>query len=219
MIDFYGVSKSYGQISILENVSLSLPAGRCVALLGRNGAGKSTVLSMIAGSLAPDRGEIRVGGSVSWPVGFAGAFHPDLTGAQNARFVARLYGHASPSHSIRVARIARLGAQYYAPFRTYSSGMRARLAFAVSMSIRFDYYLIDEITAVGDASFRKQSTLLLRERLHGAGGIVVSHSLGVLRDLCSAALVADRGKLHAFADLEEGISYYQRLETSIGVVA
>src|SRR5690606_21100756 len=125
-----------------------------IAVIGRNGAGKSTLLRLVAGTLRPDRGEIRRHGRVSWPMGFSGAFHPALTGRQNARFVARIYGVDTDRLVADVADFAELGEFLDMPFQTYSAGMRARLAFGVSLAVSFDCYLVDEITAVGDAAFQ-----------------------------------------------------------------
>ena len=133
------------------------PTGAVVGLLGRNGAGKTTLMQMIAGTMEPTSGRILSDGSISYPVGFAGSFHRDLTGAQNTRFVARIYGIDTEALVAFVEDFAELGKHYHLPFRTYSAGMRARLAFGVSMGIPFDFYLIDEVTAVGDANFREKS--------------------------------------------------------------
>ncbi len=147
-----GVSKT-----VVDNVSMTLPARTSIGLLGRNGAGKSTLLKMIAGTMPPTTGEIQVDGSISWPVGFAGSFHADLSGAQNVRYVARIYGVDSDELVEFTRDFAELGPHFNLPVRSYSSGMISRLAFGVSMGIAFDTYLVDEVTAVGDAVFRQKS--------------------------------------------------------------
>ncbi len=200
-----GVSKT-----VLRDATLTLPAGRSVALLGRNGAGKSTLLRLIAGTLDPTAGEVRITGSVSWPVGFAGSFHGDLTGAQNTRFIARIYGVDGDELIDFAAGFADLGAHFHLPFRSYSSGMKARLAFGVSMGIAFDTYLVDEVTAVGDAAFRTKSNDLFRARMRHAGAVVVSHSMGLVRDLCDAAAVLEAGQLIYFDDVEAAIAHHER---------
>ncbi|MFP7572447.1 ABC transporter ATP-binding protein [Marivita sp. S2033] len=194
---------------VAEGLNAVFPKGQATALLGRNGAGKSSLLAMIAGSLRADAGRVLRHGTVSWPVGFAGAFHPDLSGAQNTRFVARVYGVDSRGLLNFVREVSGLDEAMRQPVRRYSSGMRARLGFAISMGIPFDMYLVDEVTAVGDAAFRRESSALLKARLGQAGAIVVSHAPAQLRGLCSAGAVLENGKLRMFDDLEAAISVYQ----------
>lgn len=196
--------------TVLNGVTIDVPRGRRVALLGRNGAGKTSLLNLIAGNLRPDRGRVSVEGSVSWPIGIQSGLHGDLTGAQNARFVARIYGIDVRSFLDFVADFAGLGDHFSAPVRSYSSGMRARLAFAMSMGIRFDLFLIDEITAVGDAPFRQKCEDSLQQALSGASAIFVSHSLPSVRAICDAALVLEEGSLRYFGDLEAGIARHER---------
>lgn len=214
MIRLVNLSKTYftGGVkkTVMQNVTLTFPPGRSVALLGRNGAGKSTLLKMISGTLAPTTGRIDVTGSISWPVGFMGSFHPDLTGAQNTRFVARVYGVDSDELCDFASDFAQLGRQFHAPFRTYSTGMRSRLAFGVSMGIAFDTYLVDEVTAAGDVSFRDRSTTLFRQRMASAGAVMVSHSMTQVRELCDAACVLDHGTIQWFEDVEEAIAQHER---------
>ncbi|SMX46935.1 ABC transporter ATP-binding protein [Actibacterium lipolyticum] len=195
---------------IAENINLTLPSGQSVGLLGRNGAGKSTLLKMIAGTMDPTSGRIVSSGTISWPVGFAGSFHGELTGAQNARFIARIYGVDTDELSDFVEGFAGLGMHYKLPFRTYSAGMKSRLAFGVSMAIPFDTYLVDEVTSVGDASFRKRSSEVFRARMENAGAIVVSHGMGQIRELCDAAIVLENGKLDYFEDVEEAIAQHNK---------
>ncbi|MEI4484749.1 ABC transporter ATP-binding protein [Frigidibacter sp. MR17.14] len=193
------------RVAVADGIWAEFPAGRSVALLGRNGAGKSTLLRMIAGLTRPDAGRIRRSGSVSWPVGFAGGFHPDLTGEANLRVLACLYGIPSSGLLGFVRDHSGLGAALAEPFRAYSSGMRARLAFTASMAIRFDTYLVDEITAVGDQQFRAWSEAMLAERLQRAGAIVISHSLPLLRRVCDCGAVLENGRLAFFDRLEPAI--------------
>ena len=214
MITLHSLSKTFRlngtSKTVLHNASMVFPAGKSVALLGRNGAGKSTLLRLIAGTLMPSAGRIRCHGSVSWPVGFAGSFHGDLTGAQNIRFIARIYGVDGDELVDFTAGFADLGAQFHLPFRTYSSGMKARLAFGVSMGIAFDTYLVDEVTAVGDAAFRAKSNDLFQARMQNAGSVVVSHSMGLVRDLCNAAAVLEAGHLIYYDDVGAAIKHHER---------
>ena len=212
MITFEGVSKGYrrpgGETVVARGISLSIPR-RPVALLGRNGAGKSTLLRMIAGVSRPDAGVIHCRGRVSWPVGFAGGFHPDLSGAENVLFAARAYGADTSALLDFVARFADIGAHFHRPVKTYSSGMRARVAFGLSMGMPFDIYLVDEITAVGDLAFREASDALLTARLETSGAVVVSHSLRQLERLCTSGMVLDGGRLTWHEDVLSAIDHHR----------
>lgn len=212
MIRLENLTKTYvlnGQRkTVADRITATIPSGASLALLGRNGAGKSSLLRMISGAMLPTSGEIRSTGTISWPVGFAGSFHPEMTGAQNAQFVARIYGANSAEVLRFVADFAELGAHFDLPFRSYSAGMRARLAFGVSMAIPFDTYLIDEVTAVGDANFRDKSNHVLRDRLRHAGAIVVSHSMPVLRSICDCGAVLEQGRLVMYDSLEPAIQHH-----------
>jgi capsular polysaccharide transport system ATP-binding protein len=214
MIEFRDVSKHYrtplSRKVVLDHLTLTLPAGAKVGVLGRNGAGKSTLLRMIAGTTRPDSGQIRRHASISWPLGFSGSFHADLTGAQNARFVARIYGVDTDALVAFVQDFAELGDFIDMPVRAYSSGMRARLAFGMSMGVAFDWYLVDEITAVGDAAFRRKSLVAFRSRLRAAGLLMVSHSTRTIRDYCTSGLVLERGRARYFPDIEEAIAVHER---------
>ncbi|MCQ0971232.1 ABC transporter ATP-binding protein [Paracoccus sp. TK19116] len=194
--------------TVADDINAVFPTNVSVALLGRNGAGKSSLLKMIAGTMLPTSGRILSTGTISWPVGFAGSFNAELTGEQNTRFVARIYGVDTKEMSDFVKGFAELGQHFYLPFRTYSSGMRARLAFGVSMAVPFDTYLVDEVTAVGDAAFREKSNRVFYARMEHAGAIVVSHSVGMLRETCQAGAVLEKGKLTYFHDIEEAIDHH-----------
>ena len=197
--------------TVLRNVSAVFPSGHAVALLGRNGAGKSTLMKMISGTMDPTEGRIETTGTVSWPVGFAGSFHPELTGAQNTRFLARIYGADTDELVAFVQDFAELGGHFHLPFRTYSSGMRSRLAFGASMGIDFDTYLVDEVTAVGDAAFRSKSSRLFRARMDRAGAVVVTHSMNQVREMCDTGAVLEDGHLHYYGDdLEAAIEHHLR---------
>ena len=215
MIRFDKLTKSFrirGERKVvIDNLNLTLPTGRSLALLGRNGAGKSTLLQLIAGTMRPDSGTIWSDGSISWPVGFAGSFHRDLTGAQNIRFIARIYGVDTDGLLAFVEDFAELGKFFHMPVRSYSSGMRSRLTFGASMGIRFDTYLVDEVTAVGDAVFRRKSRAIFAERMKHSSAIMVNHSMAQVREFCNAGVVLEHGQMQYFDDLEEAIALHEEM--------
>lgn len=212
MIELQNLSKSFptrhGIKHIARNLSIAFPEGKAVALMGRNGAGKSTLLQMISGNLPADSGTIKTDGEVSFIVGFAGSFHRDLTGAQNTRFIARVYGVDTDELMDFVSDFAALGGHLHMPVRSYSSGMRSRLAFGISMGIHFDTYLVDEVTSVGDKAFRRKSAAVFKERMQRSSAIVVTHSLSEVRNLCDAGAVLERGRLYYFEDIEDAIALH-----------
>lgn len=213
MIDLIDLSKTHsihGERKVVaDRITARFESGESVALLGRNGAGKSSLLRMIAGTMEPDAGEVASDGTISWPVGFAGSFHGELTGAQNIRFIARVYGIDTDELVEFVAEFAEIGPHFDLPVRSYSAGMRARLAFGLSMGIRFDTYLVDENTAVGDAAFREKSKRYFTDRMQSGSAIVVSHSMGLLREICTSGCVLEDGQLYAHATLEDAIAHHQ----------
>lgn len=215
MLRFENLTKSFwvqGERKVvIDDLSLELPQGRSLALLGRNGAGKSTLLQMIAGTMRPDSGRIVSAGSISWPVGFGGSFHPELTGAQNVRFIARIYGVDTDGLLAFVEDFADIGKHFHEPVRSFSSGMRSRLAFGTSMGIRFDVYLVDEITAVGDQNFRRKSRAVFTERMKTSSAILVTHNMPEVREFCDEGMVLERGKITYFPDLDEAIFYHKAL--------
>lgn len=209
MIRFENLRKSYWvrgfQKVVIDNLNTELPTGQSLALLGLNGAGKSTLMKLIAGTMRPDSGRVVSDGTISWPVGFGGSFHPDLTGAQNVRFIARLYGVDTDELIAFVEEFAELGKHFHMPVRSYSSGMKSRLTFGASFGIKFDTYLVDEVTAVGDAAFKKKSQALFKDRMATSSAILVSHSMSQIRDFCSAAVLLEDGHLTYFESVDEGI--------------
>lgn len=209
MIRFENLTKSYWvqgtQKVVINRLNTELPTGKSLALLGLNGAGKSTLMQLIAGTLRPDEGRVISDGSISWPVGFGGSFHPDLTGAQNVRFIARIYGVDTDELIAFVEDFAELGKHFHMPVRSYSAGMRSRLTFGASFGIQFDTYLVDEVTAVGDAAFRLKSQALFKERMKTASAILVSHEMGQVRNFCESAILLEDGHLTYFEDVEEAI--------------
>ncbi|WP_390915620.1 ATP-binding cassette domain-containing protein [Pseudosulfitobacter sp. SM2401] len=215
MIRFENLSKSFWirgrRKQVIDNLNLTLPTGRSLALLGRNGAGKSTLLEIIAGIQTPDTGRVVTDGTLSWPVGFGGSFHPQMTGAQNVTFVGRVYGVDTDALRAFVMDFAELGDHFFVPVKTYSQGMRARLGFGLSMGIKFDTYLVDEVTAVGDGSFNRKSRAVFLERMKHSSAIMVSHQMGQLRNFCDSGVVLDQGRLHYFEDLEDAIELHQKI--------
>lgn len=212
MIRLHNVTKTYrlqggGRRRVLDGVTLTLPH-RNIGILGRNGAGKSTLLRMISGIVDPDRGQILRDVSVSWPIGFRGSFHGQLTGLENIRFVARLYGMNEAEVIQKVTDFAEIGPFLLQPVRSYSSGMTARLAFGLSMAIPFDTYLVDELMSVGDANFRQKSRNRFQSLLRTSRIIMASHSMSALREYCDCALLIDNGKVIFFDDLATGIDAY-----------
>ncbi len=213
MIVLQNLCKSFatpnGRKHVARGLNLTLPKGQAVALLGRNGAGKSTLLQMISGSMDPDSGQVITHGSVSFPVGFAGSFHRDMTGAQNARFVARIYGVDSDALLDFVADFASLGSHLYMPVRSYSSGMRARFTFALLLALDFDIYLVDEgMPSSTDVEFNRKAGEVLRERLRTTTMIIVSHQPKTLEKFARSAAVLLNGQLHMFDTLEEAKQLY-----------
>lgn len=194
--------------TVVDNICADFPTGAAVGLLGRNGAGKTTLMQMIAGNLEPTSGRILSTGTISYPVGFAGSFHPELTGAQNTRFVARIYGIDTAELVHFVQEFAELGVHFHLPFRTYSAGMRSRLSFGISMGIPFDTYLIDEVTSVGDAAFRAKSSAVFEDRMKTSGALFVSHSEAAVRRLCNMAAVLEHGELTLYDDLDDAFEHH-----------
>ena len=196
---------------VLDRVSTVFQSGKSYGLLGVNGAGKSTLLRLIAGTELPNAGKVQRTVRVSWPLGFAGGFHPLMTGRENVKFVARAYGEDVDEVIDFVEEFAELGEYIDAPFRTYSSGMMARLAFGMSLAITFDCYLVDEITAVGDARFQARCKAIFDRRRENSDMIVVSHSMATIMDYCDHGAVLVDGKLVMFDSVNDAIGLYNRL--------
>ncbi len=215
MITFKNVWKTYrlrGSTKyVLKGLTMELPRDRNIAVVGRNGAGKSTLLKLISGAIPPDKGTIEKRGKVSWPLGFAGGFHPLLSGRQNARFIARIYGADTDRMVEFVKEFSELGSALDQPIKSYSTGMRARLAFGVSMAANFDCYLVDEITAVGDISFRRKCQEAFRDKMAASQIIMVSHSEETLKNYCSSALLLEEGTVWYFDELAEALDRYRTL--------
>ncbi len=214
MIRLIDITKSYklgrGRKTVLRSVTAAF-AHRNIAIIGQNGAGKSTLLRLIAGSERPDHGHIIREGSVSWPLGFTGGFNGSTTGADNTRFVSRIYGQDTDRVLEFVRDFSELGPFFEMPVSTYSSGMRARLAFGISMAVSFDWYLVDEITEVGDDRFKEKCRVAFKEKLVNSRIVMVSHSVTTLRSYCEVAAVVHDGSVELYDDLEEGLSVHKKL--------
>lgn len=213
MIVFKNVSKAFrtpeGTKVILDNANIIFPAGVSVGLIGRNGAGKTTIMDMISGLIRPDSGTITRHGTISWTVGFAGSFNANMTGAQNTKFIARVYGIDTQELMAYVQDFAELGHHFHLPLRSYSAGMKSRLAFGISIGIPFDTYLVDEVTSVGDAAFKLKSRLAFNDRMKEAGAIVVTHSMEQLAKLSQSGVVLENGKMTYFEKVKDAIKQHQ----------
>jgi len=216
MIRLKNVSKYYpsklGNQYIFKNLTFDIPSEHNIGILGSNGAGKSTLFRLIAGSEYPNSGEILTNLNISWPVALASGVHPQMTGRENTRFIGKVNGVRDlNAYEKRVQDFAELGQKFDLPVRFYSSGMKPRLAFACSIAIDFDVYLIDEVTSVGDAKFRKKAKDSLLEKSSEASVIMVSHDMDEIREFCDSTIVLDKGKLTFYNELETGIDAYRAL--------
>lgn len=214
MIEIRNLYKRYhgpfGGNWVLKDINLTIPTNVSVGLIGRNGAGKSTLLRLIGGMDFPDKGVINRKARVSWPIGLAGGFKGSMTGRQNVKFVARIHGVRKDIHELirRVQDFAEIGKSFDEPVSTYSSGMRSRLAFGLSLAFDFDVYLSDEATAVGDRAFKQKAKDAFNERVNSASLIMVSHSEGILKDLCQAGVFLDKGEATWYDDINDAIKHY-----------
>jgi capsular polysaccharide transport system ATP-binding protein len=216
MIKLVGVSKTYmtkkGPSRILDNVTAKFPKNQNIGILGLNGAGKSTLLRIMAGVELPDEGEVIRKGKVSWPIGFRGGFNGSLSGEENCRFVARLYDENIDRVVGFAHDFSEIGKYFYLPVRTYSSGMKARLAFGLSMAIDFNIYLVDEVTAVGDKPFRRKCRAAFAERRERASVIMVSHSMKTIEEYCDRGAVLFQGKLKMFDTVDDAARMYRKAQ-------
>jgi len=212
MIHLNHVTKRYpmhgGDRVILDDVNLRVRRGEKIGILGRNGSGKSTLIRLISGAERPTTGTITRSMRVSWPLAFAGGFQGSLTGLDNLRFICRIYNTTTEDKIPFVQEFSELGPYLREPVKSYSSGMRARLAFALSMVIEFDCYLIDEVIAVGDQRFHERCQIELFEKRRDRSMIIVSHDPNFIKAHCDDAGVMVKGKLHFFPSVDEGFAFY-----------
>ena len=200
---------------MLDHINLTINMGEKVGILGCNGSGKSTMIRLISGAEQPTFGSIERSMSVSWPLAFGGAFQGTLTGLDNLRFICRIYGVDAESRISYVQEFSELGPYLKEPVKTYSSGMRARLAFAISMAVEFDCFLIDEIIAVGDSRFHDKCQYELFEKRKNRTMIIVSHQPDFIKTHCDKAAVLVAGKLHAFEQIDEAMVFYHEHSVSV----
>ena len=201
----------HGRKHVLKGLDFQISKGERIGLLGRNGAGKTTLIKLIGGVEMPTSGTVRRHMSVSWPLGFGGGFQGSLTGYDNARFISRIYGHEYREIRDFVEDFTELGAQLRMPVKTYSSGMRARLAFALSLAIEFDCYLIDEIIMVGDANFHHKCHYELFDKRGDRALVLASHSPDLIREFCDRAVVLHQGHASIYDDVNEALEVYASL--------
>jgi capsular polysaccharide transport system ATP-binding protein len=215
MIICQDIRKSYpaghGRREVLKGINLTINKGERVALLGRNGAGKSTLIKQIGGVEMPDSGRIIRHMSNSWPIGFNGGFQGSMTGYDNARFIARIYGRSYVEMRDFVEDFTELGGSLKMPVKTYSSGMRARLAFALSLAIEFDCYLIDEVILVGDQNFQRKCQAELFDKRADRAMIIASHDMHTVQALCNKAVLLHDGVATHFCNLDEAVRAYEAL--------
>ena len=218
MIEFRNLTKSYatskGRHYVFDRINATIPSGHSIGILGPNGAGKSTLVNLIGRIDFPDSGEIRTDKRISWPVGLSGGFQGSLSGRDNVKFVCRVFGLDTPEMREAIAFVqdfAEIGEYFDQPVGTYSSGMRSRLAFGLSMAFDFDYYLIDEIMAVGDKHFLDKSRRVFKQRTRNAHLIMVSHSPEMLRQECDYGLFVSGGQIEVFKDIADAVKRYNAL--------
>ncbi len=217
MICLDKVTKSYmtlkGRKMVFRDLTFELLEDANIGLIGRNGAGKSTLMRLLAAVDLPDSGNIITRGRLSWPVGLRGGMQKNLTGRDNVKFVCRIHGarRSAMQEKIRyVEEFAEIGDYFDQPLSTYSSGMLARVGFGTSMAFDFDYYLIDEVMAVGDAIFKRKSKLVFKERMHRAKVILVSHNMKFIRKMCDMIVHLDSGQATVYENVRDGIAAYRK---------
>jgi capsular polysaccharide transport system ATP-binding protein len=222
MIEIKNLTKSYpnrnGRKYVFRDLNLKLPDGAGIGLIGRNGAGKSTLLKLLGGIEAPDSGEVITTQSISWPIGLAGGFQGTLSARDNAKFICRIFGARGEQMREKVAFIeqfADIGDYFDLPVRTYSPGMRSRVTFGCSMAFDFDYYLIDEVMAVGDPIFRTNAARIFRQKLEKSGAILVSNNHKDIKDMCSAVIFLHDGEAKVYEDVDEGLAAFQAMAKAL----
>ncbi|MDD2741551.1 MAG: ABC transporter ATP-binding protein [Rhodocyclaceae bacterium] len=216
MIRLTNVSKVYetrqGKRDVLRDINLEIQLGQKVGILGRNGSGKSTLIRLLSGAEKPTAGQVDRDMSVSWPLAFSGGFQGSLTGLDNLRFICRVYNSDIGKAIPFVEEFTELGVYFREPVKKYSSGMKARLAFALSMAIEFDCYLIDEVLAVGDSRFHEKCKRELFDKRKDRSIILVSHMPGQIKAHCNVFYVMNQGEITRFEDVDQAYAYYSAQE-------
>ncbi len=212
MISFKNVSKSYHirkfTKNVLTDLTFDISTGSSLGICGANGAGKSTLMRLISGVESPTSGRVERTVSCSWPIGYASCFQSSLTGADNARFIARIYDKDIKQLLDYVEDFAQLGPYFFQPIYSYSAGMLARLAFGISLAIEFDCYLVDEVTAAGDDRFRQRCEEALHYRRETGTLVMISHDPGTLRSYCERGAVLNQGQVTFYDTIDEAIDVH-----------
>lgn len=219
MIKIENLTKSYlhhkaGRKYVFKDLSFTIPDGKNVAIIGKNGAGKSTLMNLLAKVDSPDSGRIITDQSISWPVGLSGGFQGSLSARENVKFIARTQGFRGKAMQEKVQYVeefAEIGDYFDLPTKTYSSGMKGRVAFGLSLAFDFDYYIVDEAMSVGDAHFKKKASDAFKAKVGEANIILVTHGMTQVRTMCDLVIILDHGKATIYEDVEEGIKVYQNL--------
>jgi len=223
MIELKNVTKYFqtkqGKKYILKDMSITIPSGTNIGILGRNGTGKSTIMRMLGHIEFPNKGSIESSYTFSWPLALGGGFVGNMTGRSNVKFVGRLYGKNDTQINEIIDFVkgfSELGNYFDMPIKTYSSGMRGRLGFGLSLAFDFDYLLIDETLSVGDARFKKKSKDALMKKIETCHVLLVSHDMKTLRQICDAGIVVNKGQMYYYNDINDAISEYQNINKQAG---
>ena len=218
MIELKNVSKWFrtkeGKNYILKEVDFIIPSNKNIGILGINGAGKSTIMRMLGQIEFPNIGTIKSNKSFSWPLGLGGGFVGSMSGRANVKFVCRLYGKSKEEMDVIikfVQEFSELKRYFDMPIKVYSSGMKSRLSFGLSLAFDFDYLLIDETLSVGDARFKKKSKEALRKKIETCNVLLVSHDMATLKELCNAGIVVNAGTMEYFPDINKAIERYEKI--------
>ncbi|WP_413664509.1 ABC transporter ATP-binding protein [Microbulbifer sp. CNSA002] len=216
MIQLENLTKSFrtphGRKVLFKDVNANFPEGKNIGILGRNGAGKTTLLRIIGGIDYPDYGRVITDQRISWPMGLAGGFQGSMTGRENVAFICGIHGiWGSEQRRLmdRVQGFAEIGNYFDMPVKSYSSGMRSRVAFGLSIAVDFDIYLVDEVMSVGDAQFKKKCEEVIAEKRKNSSFIIVAHAMSMLKKNCDVGIYLDSGGLSIFDTVDEAIELYR----------